>query len=242
MTAATPLELLLDVQEHDTTVDQLVHRKASLPERAELADVERRTAALHEERAGIATPLEEIAARETKAEDDIAAAEKRMAEIDTRMTSGAVTASRDLQAMSEEITHLRERISTLEDAGIEALTEREPLDAELARIDAALAELAASAQRLRGAIAEAEVAVDAELERTRSEREVLAAGLPADLAATYEHLRARLGGIGAARLEGPRCTGCHLTLPATEVDRLKREPLDALVFCDQCGRILVRQQ
>ena len=49
-----------------------------------------------------------------------------------------------------------------------------------------------------------------------------------------------LGGVGAARLVGPSCTGCHLTLPAQELDRIRREPPDALVFCDQCGRILVR--
>jgi predicted nucleic acid-binding Zn-ribbon protein len=235
-----PFDLLLDVQEHDTNVDQLVHRKASLPERAELADVERRIAALQAERSQVAGPWEEVVARESKAEEDIAAAEKRIAEIDTRMTSGAVTASRDLQAMSEEITHLRERISSLEDAGIEALTEREPLDAELARIDGALAALAADGERLRAVIAETEAAIDAEIAAVRAERGQLAGGLPADLAATYERLRDRLGGIGAARLEGARCTGCHLTLPATEVDRLKREPPDALVFCDQCGRILVR--
>ena len=37
------------------------------------------------------------------------------------------------------------------------------------------------------------------------------------------------------------CMGCHLQLPATEVDRLKRLEPDTLVFCDQCGRILVRE-
>lgn len=235
-----PLDLLLDVQEHDTKIDQLVHRRASLPERAELQDVQQRVAALEAERAEVGGPLEGIAARETKAEEDIAAAEKRITEIDARMTSGAVSASRDLQAMSEEIKHLRERISSLEDIGIEALEEREPLDAELARIDGALATLTVDAERLRAAIAEAEAAIEAEIQTVRSEREQLAAQLPADLADTYGRLRARLGGVGAARLEGSRCTGCHLTLPATEVDRLKREPADALVFCDQCGRILVR--
>ena len=53
-------------------------------------------------------------------------------------------------------------------------------------------------------------------------------------------LRAKLGGVGAARLVNGRCTGCHLTLPATELDRIRREPPDALIRCDQCGRVLVR--
>ena len=35
------------------------------------------------------------------------------------------------------------------------------------------------------------------------------------------------------------CSGCHLTLPATEIDRIKKAPPDAFFTCDQCGRILV---
>ncbi|MGH9281886.1 MAG: zinc ribbon domain-containing protein, partial [Acidimicrobiales bacterium] len=72
------------------------------------------------------------------------------------------------------------------------------------------------------------------------ERATCAGAVPTDLLATYEKLRARLGGIGAARLVGPSCTGCHLTLPAQELARIKREALDALILCDQCGRILIR--
>jgi predicted nucleic acid-binding Zn-ribbon protein len=46
--------------------------------------------------------------------------------------------------------------------------------------------------------------------------------------------------VGAARVVGSSCGGCHLTLPATELDRIRRAEPDALVTCDQCGRILVR--
>ena len=31
-------------------------------------------------------------------------------------------------------------------------------------------------------------------------------------------LRAHLGGVGAARLVGDRCDGCHLTLPSVELE------------------------
>ena len=72
------------------------------------------------------------------------------------------------------------------------------------------------------------------------ERGGLAAGIPDDLHATYDRLRAKLGGIGAAKLVGGSCSGCHLTLPAQERARIKAAPPDELVFCDQCGRILVR--
>jgi hypothetical protein len=56
----------------------------------------------------------------------------------------------------------------------------------------------------------------------------------------YEMLRTRLGGIGAARLEGGRCLGCNLSLSAVEVDRIRHEPPDAIVHCEECGRLLIR--
>ena len=44
----------------------------------------------------------------------------------------------------------------------------------------------------------------------------------------------------SVRRRNGRCSGCHLALPATEIDRIKREAPDTIVLCDQCGRILVR--
>jgi hypothetical protein len=43
---AEPFDTLMQVQLHDTTLDQLRHRMDALPERAELLEVERRRTAL----------------------------------------------------------------------------------------------------------------------------------------------------------------------------------------------------
>ena len=47
-------------------------------------------------------------------------------------------------------------------------------------------------------------------------------------------------GIGAARLDGSRCLGCHLQIPAGEMVEVKAAPADAIVHCPECNRILVR--
>ena len=143
--------------------------------------------------------------------------------------------------MQGEIDSLKERVSHLEDRALEAMEEREPLDAEVDRLQAAAAALEERAAELRTLIAAAEAEIDAELTGEREVRAEVAAGLPSELADHYERLRSRLGGVGAARLEHGTCMGCHLRLPATEADRLKRLPADELAFCEQCGRILVRE-
>ena len=58
--------------------------------------------------------------------------------------------------------------------------------------------------------------------------------------AAYELTRTQMGGIGAARLLGNRCEGCHLEIPSAELEAVRRAPEDAVVTCPECGRILVR--
>ena len=234
------LDDLLAVQAIDTTLDQLRHRRTNLPERTELKDVEAKRKALEAEHATAVAVRDEVAARQANLEKDIAASEARIVEIDKRMYSGEVTASRDLEAMTKEITSIRSRVSTLEDHALEAMDEREPLDAAVTELEQRDADYVELAGRLRAAIAAAESEIDAELAKEEAARAGAAATVPSELLTEYERLRARLGGIGAARLEHGTCMGCRMKLPATELDRIKHQPPDALVHCDQCGRILVR--
>src|SRR4029077_21229878 len=81
--------------------------------------------------------------------------------------------------------------------------------------------------------------IDARLATEDEKRSGLAGAMPAELLAEYERLREHLGGIGAARLERGMCSGCRLSLPAQEVDRIHKAPPGELFHCDQCGRILV---
>ncbi len=231
---------LLRVQEHDTAVDRLRHRRATLPELAELAAVEKSLAAVESALSDASARLGVVAREQRRLEDDLAGTEARIADLERRLYSGVVTVPRELQAMQADLESLRRRRSTLEDDVLEAMATREPIDAEVASLEAERARLDGEGARLHAAVAEAQATIDAELAEEEARRRAAATGLPPDLTTLYEHLRARHGGVGAAPLVGARCGGCHLTLPATEVDRIRREPPEALVTCDQCGRILVR--
>ena len=234
------LEALLDVQDHDTAADQLRHRRAHLPERSELAALEATLADLLARLAEARALRDEVLQRQSGLEATLASTDQRIKEIDGRLYSGQVTATRDIMAMTAEIESLKARCSSLEDEMLAAMEEDEPLAADVARLEHEMAALESDAGRVRGVIAEAEAAIDAELATVAEARAQRAAGVPEALLATYERLRVRLGGIGAARLVGSSCSGCHLVLPAQELDRLKRSPPDTVVLCDQCGRILVR--
>jgi hypothetical protein len=236
---AEPYDTLLQVQELDTELDQLRHRIEALPERAALAELGSRQAALAVAMAEVQALVDDLAGRQSALEQQIAASARRRHEIEERMRSGGVTAARDLQAMDHEVGQLADRQHDLEEEEILLMEEEEPLDIALAEHRATAVELEAESVRLRQAVAESEVELRAAIELAQTARAAVATGLPDELAERYERLRTHLGGVGAARLVGNRCDGCHLTLPSVEVERIHQLPADTFATCPQCDRILV---
>ena len=82
--------------------------------------------------------------------------------------------------------------------------------------------------------------IDAEIDVETTARAASASSVSSELLDNYEKLRSRLGDSGVARLEHGTCMGCHMKMPATELDRIRHQPPDVIVYCEQCGRILVR--
>lgn len=238
--AASALPTLLEVQALDTSADQLVHRRESLPARAELAAVTAEESQLQEALGEASAKAHDLERSQRRLEDEVASLEDKASTTDRQLYSGTVTAPRELQALQDEASALRRRINVLEDELLGIMELLEPVATEVARLDAAREEAATRADQLRADITAAVAAVDQELADVGSSRQALASSVPPDLLAQYERIRARAGGVGIARLDDHRCTGCHLVLPNREVDELRRLPVDAIVLHDECGRILVR--
>ena len=116
----------------------------------------------------------------------------------------------------------------------------EPVDAELATLRAERERLEGETQRVTADLAEAEAAIDVALAEVRDERAAAAATVPEDLWTEYDELRSQLGSVAIARLVGATCQGCHLALPAVEVDRIRKLSPEEKVHCEECGRLLVR--
>ena len=234
------LHILLEVQGLDTQADQLTRRRSTLPQRAELAALGAEVGGLEARRSTTGARASQLGRDQKRLEDDVATLEAKAAGTDRQLYSGTVTAPRELQALQDEAASLRRRIGALEDQLLVVMEDLEPVAAEVEELDEALAAAAARAEGLRAVVAAEERAIDDELAQVRTSRAALVGDVPADLVARYERIRARAGGVGIARLDGHRCTGCHLELPNREVDELRRAPADQVVLHEECGRILVR--
>jgi prevent-host-death family protein len=151
---AEPFDTLIRVQEHDTALDQLRQRKRSLPARVELAEVEARLATVTAEGHMLRTQVEDLTARQRLLEDQIAAAAKRRQELELRMLTGGISASRDILAMDEEVQHLAERQAQFEEDELALVEEEDPLDVALAENVQEAAALEVEVSRLQEIIAE----------------------------------------------------------------------------------------
>jgi uncharacterized protein len=233
-------EDLLTLQTHDTAADRLRHRRATLPERIALAEQAAARLDLEAQLAEATARRDEVAREERRLDDEIRSLEAKAKAEEARMYSGTISSPRELQAMQSDVEQLRRHARQLEDQELEVMERREGVEAEVARLEAARAEVQTEMDRLSAIIAEEEAVIDAELALELEAREALLPGIPPSMLGLYEEVRAANRGVGAARLVGPTCQGCHLALPATEVDRIRHLPPDAMARCDHCGAILVR--
>lgn len=233
------LERLLAVQDLDTSITQLEHRRQALVETSGLAAVEAQLAALEAERADAAARRGVLTATQKEFEEQIAGISERRGVVEKRMYAATSSSARDLQAMNDEVRHLTEHRAELEELELVAMLEQDPIDAELAALRERAAPLEAQAVELRQQVAEAEVEIDAALAEATSSRGAEAVLLPTALSERYETLRARLKGTGAARLVRSHCDGCHLELSSGEVEKIRALPPGEVATCEQCGRILV---
>ena len=233
------LHHLLAVQDADTSITQLEHRRAALSETSGLAAVEAELAELEARHAEAATRRAALAETQKGLEEQIAAITERRDLVEKRLYAATSSSSRDLQAMQDEVQHLTDRRAELEELELVAMLEQDPIDAELSELRATMAPIEARTEELRGQVTHDQLEIDAALVSAAGSRAAEAAQLPTALADRYETLRARLKGTGAARLIKNHCDGCHLELSSVEVERIRALPPGEVATCEQCGRILV---
>ena len=237
---SSSLARLLDLQEIDISIDQLQHRRMNLPQRAEL----KRLAAEGIEAARAIQPVIDeraaLAREEKRLEDEAAMVDAKATSEDKRLYSGTVTSPRELQAIHEEIGSLKRRQRELEDHALELMVQIEPLDTTIADAEHAQRSRQAQVDAVTDQLTIAEAEIDVELDACAAQRAALVGEFDASVVTQYDALRKRLGGVAVARLEQGSCRGCHLRLSSVDFDRIKHQPADTVVYCEQCGRILIR--
>ena len=87
---------------------------------------------------------------------------------------------------------------------------------------------------------EATKSISEEITVEESKRAAQLPNIDGALLELYEKIKNSAGGVGAALLIGNTCDGCHLSITPVELEKIKAQPEDEVVRCEECRRILVR--
>lgn len=228
---------LLDLAEADIDLARVAHRRRTLPELAEIGDVE---AALQSRRDAVVaadTAIGDLDRDASKLESEIDAVRAREDRDRGLLKTGV--GARQVTDLEHELQTLQRRQSVLEDELLDIMERREAAgtDAQKGRDALAAAEqqLADATHRRDQALAD----LDATEQRRTAERAEILAELPADLLALYNRIKAQKG-TGAALLRARRCGSCQLELDLSAINTLRDAAPDDVLRCEECGVILVR--
>lgn len=231
---------LLDLQAIDSRRDALDQQWREHPAVVALSDLEQRDSDLSVTRREVDRSAQESQAVIGRAEREAAQIRDHQERDRRRLEAGAVSSPRELEGLQHEIATLQEKLDLIEEGELEAMETLESAESRLAKIDAARAEVTSARDAQQQELAGARARIDAERDELAAERAELVAGLPDDLLARYERSRAHHGGVGVGALRHGRCDGCRLDLTPVDLARAKAAAPDALLHCEECGRLLVR--
>lgn len=228
---------LLDLLALDTRVQQLAHHATTLPELAELAELESSASIVRGQL------LEQTGAREDteleikRIESDVEVVDARIARDNERLESSSSV--KDVAGLEAELTSLRTRLSNLEDIQLtlmETLEEREKAEQGTRQ----------EFEELQSRIADAQARRDAALAEVNEERATIASDraslvetIPADLVGLYEKQRERYG-VGASHLRGGVSSASGVKLHESDLAEIRAAAPDDVVFCPSSSAILVR--
>ncbi|HMM26821.1 MAG TPA: hypothetical protein PKD46_00885 [Aggregatilineaceae bacterium] len=154
-----------------------------------------------------------------------------------QLYGGAVSNPKELQDIEHKIEALARRHSELETALLETMIAVEDFQARLKEASAHLAEVQQARASENTALVEERQQIRAEIRQLKAQREKLVTEVRADALALYEDLWPRKQGHAVAVMDGDRCERCGVSQTEVMAQRVRQG--QEIVFCSNCGRILI---
>ena len=152
-----------------------------------------------------------------------------------QLMSGRINNPTELMQMSDEVAHMKARFKEEEDAELQLMEDADAADAAvrnaLAELEEARRGSSAEEPELRTQLEEWR----AELAEVEEERDRVWGEIPAREQTVFSRVRVR---PAVALVQNNQCSACHVTVTSSGMQILRKA--DALVQCENCGRILVR--
>lgn len=238
---ATPQdqERLLALQQIDSDLIKLRHQLKNSPHRQSLENLNRKEQESKNLLIAAETEESDIKHELDRSEVDVEQVAMRIERDEKRLASGTGT-PKELEQLQHELGSLAKRRAELEDVELAIMVRIEEvrkvvvaLKENILEIDREIAKVKSDLEKENSEISTSESA-------NLKSRQELSAQISPELISLYEKIRETQDGVGAARLAGDSCDGCHLKLNAAELEKIKSLPEDEVVRCEECRRVLIR--
>ena len=230
---------LLVLQQIDSDIIQLEHRIKNLPLAAQLDTATQSLISSKNLLIAAETEKSDIKHELSRSEVDVEQVVSRIEKDEKRLSSGTGS-PKELEQIQHELSSLAKRRSELEEVELEIMVRIEGIDERIKSLVSEVSNWESEVSKLKAQLDSEINELNSAMTRDIEARTELAKSIDSDLLQLYEKIRSASDGVGAARLVGDKCEGCHLTMNAAEVTRIKSLPDDELVRCEECRRILIR--
>ncbi|MCS7266000.1 MAG: C4-type zinc ribbon domain-containing protein [Armatimonadetes bacterium] len=228
-----PIEVLYRLQQVESRLEAIERDLASLDTGEKLeAEANRLTEELAKDKETLRKLRQELLDQELELND----MEAKMRKMEDLLASGSVRSGREVEHMQKELNEFRRRKDILENRMLDLMLQIDETERKLKEREELLEQTKEQLAQIRQQAAMLKEILIKERLMLLEEREKLRATLPPELLARYERLKARLGGVAVAKIEGNLCGACRVTITA-ETIRALRDP-EGLPTCENCGRFL----
>ncbi|HKE53591.1 MAG TPA: C4-type zinc ribbon domain-containing protein [Actinomycetota bacterium] len=231
------LDRILGLQELDTAIARLDHRREQLEAGEELSALRKEMEEADARLGEIRLASDAVAAESRRLEHEIESMNAKLDAEQKRMYDGSIANPKELEALQHEIASLTQRRARAEDDLLEQMVRKDDLDARGTEADKDAIAARARVEEVGGDAVKELDRVVADLAARRAERDALVREFDEELLDLYDELRESKHGVGAAAIVDGVCQACHEKLSAVELDRLKRT--EGVKRCEYCRRIVV---
>lgn len=230
-------EALIALMEQDRALDRAIKTLDELPEKQAILKLRHRLKEIDAVADKARAYLRKANAMVARAADEVALVDAKIEAEQAKVLSGQVTDAKELQHLTREIDSLVRRKEQLEREELNLMEKAEAGEAQVARVEATLAEGHAKEQSLIEEFKAHGGEVQTEIARLKTAREAIAGRLDQKLLGRYETLRESKRGVAVGVLQGALCSACRTEIPSGERQMLESGP--EIGQCPNCKRMIV---
>ncbi len=230
------LRALLELQKTDQDLHELEQYKVDIPNQLETMETvqsEAETRLTDQE-----TKVAEIDKNRRQYERDLQAAQEQIKKYQGQLYS--VKTNKEYDALQAEIQAQKNRISELEDAILQLISDAETEQEALETIRGETESLIERFSEERTTLQSRLSAVDEDVAVKMDERKRMATRVENQVLKVYDRIRRNLRGMTVVPVKKGACSGCFHVIPLQVVMQIRQGR--KLVSCESCGRILILEE